>query len=329
MKCVITGAAGFIGTNLTIRLLSLGHELLLVDDLSRSGVKENAEFLESQFGVLISRVDVSDKEDFNRALFEFGDFNLLIHLAGQVSLLGSISNPRRDFEINALGSLNILEFLRIYMPAAIVIGMSSNKIYGDLNQVEYIETPMRYSTPGYATGFNEDLPLDFHGPYGCSKGTQDQYFIDYHRIYGLKTVSLRQSSVYGLYQKPVSDQGWIAYFLEEAKKSNQVQLYGKGKQVRDILYVDDLVELFLKIATAPDSAFGKGYNVGGGHKNSLSILELFEEMKKSFDVNVQYTEGVERPGDQRVFVSDNSLVTSTFGWTPTINIQDGLRNVWS
>jgi CDP-paratose 2-epimerase len=329
MRCVVTGAAGFIGTNLSIALSRLGNEVLLIDDLSRVGVRENADLLLKNFNLQISQVDVSKYDDFSKIMTEFGQFDVLIHLAGQVSLLSSIENPRRDFEVNALGSLNILEFVRLNMPNAIVVGMSSNKIYGDLNYIDCLETTKRYTTPNNKYGFNESLQLDFHGPYGCSKGTQDQYFIDYNRIFGIRTVSLRQSTVYGPYQKPVSDQGWIAYFLEEAKKSNSVQLYGKGKQVRDILYIDDLIDLFLKIPNADEKAFGRGYNVGGGHKNSLSILELFDEIKRIFNVEVNFAEGVERPGDQKYFVSDNSLVEKTFGWSPSISVEKGLSKVWN
>jgi len=329
MRYVVTGAAGFIGTNLSIELSRLGNEVLLIDDLSRVGVSENADLLLKNFGLHISQVDVSKYDEFSKTIGQFGEFDVLIHLAGQVSLLSSITNPRRDFEVNALGSLNILEFVRLNMPKAIVVGMSSNKIYGDLNYIDCIETAKRYTTPNNMHGFNESLHLDFHGPYGCSKGTQDQYFIDYNRIFGIRTVSLRQSTVYGPHQKPVSDQGWIAYFLEEAKKSNSVQLYGKGKQVRDILYVDDLIDLFLKIPHAEVSAFGRGYNVGGGHKNSLSILELFDEIKRIFNVEIRFTEGVERPGDQRYFISDNSLVEKTFDWSPKIGIQEGLTMAWN
>jgi CDP-paratose 2-epimerase len=329
MRFVVTGAAGFIGTNLSIRLSKLGNEVLLIDDLSRVGVSENADLLLKNFGLHISQVDVSKYDELSNIMAQFGEFDVLIHLAGQVSLLSSIKNPRRDFEVNALGSLNILEFVRLNMPKAIVVGMSSNKIYGDLNYIDCIETAKRYTTPNNKYGFNENLQLDFHGPYGCSKGTQDQYFIDYNRIFGIRTVSLRQSTVYGPYQKPVSDQGWIAYFLEEAKRLSSVQLYGKGKQVRDILYVDDLIDLFLRIPNADDKAFGKGYNVGGGQKNSLSILELFEEMKRIFNVEVEFVEGVERPGDQKYFVSDNSLVEKTFGWSPSIGIEQGLTKVWN
>ena len=329
MRYVVTGAAGFSGTNLSIALSRLGNEVLLIDDLSRVGVMENADLLLKNFSLQIRKVDVSKYDEFLKIVTQFGEFDVLIHLAGQVSLLSSIENPRRDFEVNALGSLNILEFVRLNMPKAIVVGMSSNKIYGDLNYIDCVETAKRYTTPNNITGFNEKLQLDFHGPYGCSKGTQDQYFIDYNRIFGIRTVSLRQSTVYGTYQKPVSDQGWIAYFLEEAKKSNSVHLYGKGKQVRDILYVDDLINLLLRIPSADEKAFGRGYNVGGGHKNSLSILELFDEIKRIFNVDVSFTEGVERPGDQKYFVSDNSLVENTFGWSPSIGIEQGLSKVWN
>jgi CDP-paratose 2-epimerase len=189
------------------------------------------------------------------------------------------------------------------MPNAIVVGMSSNKIYGDLNYIDCLETTKRYTTPNNKYGFNESLQLDFHGPYGCSKGTQDQYFIDYNRIFGIRTVSLRQSTVYGPYQKPVSDQGWIAYFLEEAKKSNSVQLYGKGKQVRDNIHSSDVVSAFYEFYKNPNP--GEVYNIGGGNISNCSILEAIELIHEISGKRVDY-ELLETPreGDHIWYISD-------------------------
>lgn len=327
MTWVVTGAAGFIGTNLSLELAKLGKEVMLIDDLSRTGVTENAEFLEREFALNITKADVSNWEELKRTLNTVPNIEVVIHLAGQVSFMASISNPRRDFEINALGTLNILEYVRIYSPSAVVIGMSSNKLYGELNDVQIDETATRYVAPSFPKGFDETQRLDFHGPYGCSKGIADQYLLDYNRIYGLKTLSFRQSSVYGHFQKPLADQGWLAFFLEEARAGRRIQLNGKGKQVRDVLFAQDLVELFIAASSMPEENFGHGVNVGGGVENSLSILELFEILEDQLDKKIAYAFGQERPSDQKIFISDNSLISRLSGWQPQTNFIDGIAKL--
>ena len=325
MRWVVTGAAGFIGTNLSEELARLKQEVCLIDDLSRPGVSENVKHLKEQFDLDINIIDISNWEELQRTLLKFGSIDIFIHLAGQVSLMSSITNPRRDFEVNALGTLNILEFARIYAQNAIIVGMSSNKVYGDLGNVLIEESTTRYIAPNYPNGFNELLPLDFQGPYGCSKGSADQYLIDYHRIYNLKTLSLRQSSVFGRFQRPFSDQGWISFFLDQARNGQKVQLNGIGKQVRDALFVNDLVQLFISISKMPEKNFGFGVNVGGGASNAISILELFQALEEILSVKIDYSFGQERPSDQKVFISDNSLIQSLSGWQPATNYRAGLE----
>ena len=327
MTWVVTGAAGFIGTNLSLELSKQGKEVLLIDDLSRAGVTENATFLYESNGLQIKRIDVSNWNDLQSALDAIEEIEVIIHLAGQVSLMASIVNPRRDFEVNALGTLNVLEYVRNYSPNTVVIGMSSNKLYGELNDVRIVEKVTRYQAPDYPNGFDESRKLDFHGPYGCSKGAADQYLLDYNRIYGLKTLSFRQSSVYGKYQKPISDQGWLAFFLEEAKAGREIHLNGIGKQVRDLLYAQDLVELFILASAMPVDNYGHGVNVGGGPRNSLSILELFEILEAKLDTKIKYSFGDERPSDQKIFISDNSLISKLTGWEPHTNYLDGISNL--
>ena len=327
MTWVVTGAAGFIGTNLCIELVRLGKEVVLIDDLSRTNVVENANFLKSRHNLDTKIIDVSNWKELKTGLGELEEIEIIIHLAGQVSFLASISDPRRDFEINALGTLNILEYVRIYSPNTVVIGMSSNKLYGDLSDIKIIESKKRYLAPDFPLGFNESCKLDFHGPYGCSKGVADQYLLDYHRLFGLKTMSLRQSSVYGNFQKPTSDQGWLAFLLQEAKSGREINLNGKGKQVRDLLYVGDLVELFLRLSNMPVENYGYGVNVGGGVHNSLSILELFEILEDMLRKKITYKFGEERPSDQKIFISDNLLVNRLTNWKPKVPISQGLSTL--
>ena len=206
--------------------------------------------------------------------------------------------------------------------------MSSNKAYGDLGSVRIVETALRYEAPDYPNGFDESLPLDFHGPYGCSKGTADQYLIDYGRMYGLRTISLRQSSVYGPHQHPRSDQGWVAFLLNAARKCDPIRLHGIGKQVRDLLHAHDLARLIEALgATLP--AGGYATNVGGGLHNSLSILELFAWIRETHGTEISYETGEPRPSDQLVFISDNSRIQALTNWTPEIGLDLGLEEVWS
>jgi CDP-paratose 2-epimerase len=326
MKWLITGGAGFIGTNSVLNLISRGEQVVVIDDLSRPGVKENAKEILSIAGIEINRIDITDFELTNQFLDRQGPFDVLLNLAGQVSLMESIKNPIRDFTVNAFAPLNLLEYVRKYSPDTLIINMSSNKIYGSLDKIGFEEKATRYEVASkeLSRGFSEETPLDFHGPYGCSKGSADQYFNDYHRIYGLKCVSLRQSAVYGPFQKPMSDQGWLAFMVQEAIEGREIHLNGVGKQVRDLLHVDDLINLFFTLSRC-DSLLGKtSFNVGGGFENQISILELFELLKQRYNLETLYKSGQMRPGDQKYFVSDNTLITKLTSWKPEISINEGL-----
>jgi CDP-paratose 2-epimerase len=308
-------------------MIERGDEVVIVDDLSRGGSEINAAFLADTYGVEVNRIDISKEEILGEFLAGQRPFDAIAHVAGQVSLLASIEDPRRDFEVNALGTLNILEHVRLHSPGTVVIGMSSNKVYGDLRQVEVVEETMRYVTPGYPNGFNEDMPLSFHGPYGCSKGTADQYLVDYARMFNLRTASLRQSSVYGPHQHPRSDQGWVAHLLEEAVAGHLIQLNGVGKQVRDLLHATDLARLFVALAERIEPGSENAVNVGGGAGNSLSILELFGWIKRVAGIDVDYRPGPPRPSDQLVYISDLAAVTKLTGWTPKITVEQGLHEL--
>ena len=325
MRWLVTGGAGFIGTNLVDFLRSAGDEVVVVDDLSREGVRANKDFLEQTWAQPVIEVDVVDRSAMSEVFRDHKPFDAVAHLAGQVSLLASIEDPERDFLVNALGTLNVLEAAREHVPEALVIGMSSNKVYGDLGHVQVIEESKRYVAPDFPLGFDESQPLDFHGPYGCSKGAADQYLLDYHRIYNLKTASLRQSSVYGPFQHPRSDQGWVGFLLAEAQSGGHIQLHGVGKQVRDLLHASDLSTLFRVMASKPESVSGQAFNVGGGASNSLSILELFDWLQDKADIHVTYSSGDLRPSDQPIFVADTTRISNATGWYPKVSVDEGLK----
>jgi CDP-paratose 2-epimerase len=324
MRWLITGAAGFVGTNLSIDLIQRGEDVFLIDDLSRFGVVENSSLLLETYGTAIKVIDVSKKCQVEQYLNSVESIDVIVHLAGQVSFMKSILEPMRDFEINAIGTLNILEYVRNHWKETLVIGVSSNKIYGDLNYVETLESKSRFIAPGYPNGFDESLKLDFHGPYGCSKGIADQYLIDYARMYGLKTISLRQSSIYGPFQRPKSDQGWVSYFLDAITKHEEIILNGRGLQVRDILHVRDWIELVHCISKTKTDRLGKGFNVGGGPDNSISVIELISYVSNLLDVKPNFVFGEHRPSDQKVFVSDNSAIQGATAWIPETKKEEGI-----
>jgi CDP-paratose 2-epimerase len=248
--------------------------------------------------------------------------DVIIHLAGQVAVTSSVKNPREDFEINALGTFNILESVRKYNPKTIILFSSTNKVYGDFEH-EVIETSKRYKYKDIS-GINEETLLDFHSPYGCSKGVADQYVRDYHRIYNLQTVVLRQSCVYGINQFGIEDQGWVAWFSIAANYNKKFKIYGNGKQVRDILYVSDLINLYERIIENIEDCSGKIYNVGGGENNTLSLLELVDYLEIKLDKKLELDFENWRPGDQKIYVSDLTKIQKEIGWSPSINYKEGL-----
>jgi CDP-paratose 2-epimerase len=324
MHWLVTGGAGFVGSNVAIALIERGDTVVVVDDLSRKGSELNQAILRERTAVEVLIVDVTDHAAL-RAVFDVhGPFDAVAHMAGQVSLVASIEDPARDFEVNALGTVNVLECVRLLNPNAAVIGMSSNKAYGDLGSVRIVEHEDRYEAPDYPNGFDESLPLDFHGPYGCSKGTADQYLIDYHRTFGLRTFSLRQSSVYGPMQHPRSDQGWVGFLIGEAVAGRTIQLNGQGKQVRDLLHASDLAALIMLLGEMPADKAGHAFNVGGGPERSLSILQLFDWYEAQTGNPVTYRTGERRLSDQEVFISCNHKVESLTGWSPRISLEEGL-----
>lgn len=327
MRWLITGGAGFIGTNTVLNLHARGEEIVIIDNLSRPGVKDNANLILERTNLKVHQLDISDKDTLRNFLESTSDFDVILNLAGQVSLLESIRNPVRDFEINAVGPLNFLEHLRLKAPNTLLINMSSNKVYGAMEHSEIIESNTRYEIVGKPIGFAEDEQLDFHGPYGCSKGTADQYLNDYRRIYGLKTISLRQSAVYGPFQKPMSDQGWLAFMIQEIVAGREIALNGVGKQVRDLLYVDDLIDLFVKLSQTQGGVDTSSFNVGGGFENQISILELFDLLEENYNLKAKFSCGELRPGDQKYFVSNNSAITNFVNWRPETPFTVGINSM--
>jgi len=331
MKIFITGGCGFLGSNIAAEVMRRGDELTVLDNLFRNGSEKNLEWLQSRGEFRYVRGDVRRRPDMEKVLKDFKP-DVIFHLAGQVAMTTSIKDPTLDFEINALGTLNLLEAVRTCSPASAVVYSSTNKTYGDLEWTKYAETSTRYTTPDYPAGFPETIPLDFHSPYGCSKGAADQYMLDYHRIFGLKTAVFRHSSMYGGRQFATYDQGWIGWFVQKAMEAKRgvkepFTISGSGKQVRDVLHADDMVSLYLKTAEKINVVKGKAFNVGGGMENSLSLLELFEMLEEELAVKLNYTKLPPRESDQKVFVADISKISGLLGWKPLVDKRAGLRKM--
>jgi CDP-paratose 2-epimerase len=323
-KVLITGGAGFIGCNAASRFLRRGGEVIILDNLSGRGARENVEWLRRQGRLVAVEVDMRDADRIKRILEEHRDVTLILHFAGQVSVTGSISDPRTDFEVNTLGTLNALEAVRRAKISAPVIYSSTNKVYGRMPDIPVELNDTRYLYLNHTLGISEDHPLDFHSPYGCSKGAADQYVRDYHRIYGLNTVVFRQSCIYGLRQFGVEEHGWVAWFVIAAVLGKSITLFGDGKQVRDVLFVDDLLDAYELAAANIESVAGSVFNIGGGLENSVSLLELLHylEFCRGHPIRLRWAEW--RPGDQRIYVSDIRRAAQRLGWKPQIGWQQGI-----
>jgi CDP-paratose 2-epimerase len=325
-RALITGGAGFIGINLANRLLSEGHQVTIFDNLSRSGCKVNLRWLNECHGENSFRLISGDVTDFSVLSEACQGMERVYHLAGQVAVTTSVQDPRRDFMENALGTINALEAARLYGDDPVFIYSSTNKVYGDLRDVEIIEGPTCYRLKGLPFGIPETQPVDFHSPYGCSKGAGDQYTRDYARIYGLRSVVLRQSCIYGPHQYGIEDQGWVAWFMIAAMKKQKITIYGDGKQVRDILFIDDLIDAYEAAVRKIDLSKGQIFNIGGGPENTLSIWSEFGSLLEDMlgrSIPVEFHE--QRPGDQKLFISDIRKAEALLGWKPQITIQQGLR----
>jgi CDP-paratose 2-epimerase len=334
MKLLITGGCGFLGSNLAEHAITQGIELCVFDSLYRHGSQRNLQWLRDKGNFEFVHGDIRCFNDVERTIARIKP-DAVFHLAGQVAMTTSIADPRLDFEVNALGTLNVLEAVRAHVPEAVLIYSSTNKVYGDLEQYLYRETETRYVCTDRPQGFDEQTLLDFHSPYGCSKGSADQYLRDYHRIFGLKTIVFRHSSMYGGRQFATADQGWIGWFCQKAAETRagllreSFTISGSGKQVRDVLHAEDMVSLYFSTLQHADSAAGQVFNIGGGITNSLSLLELFRLLESEINHPLSYTKLPQRESDQRVFVADITKIRELTGWTPRVSAQDGVSQMLS
>lgn len=329
-KATITGGAGFIGANLAARLLGEGHEVTIFDNLSRSGTKSNVEWLFEHPESEQLRFMKGDLRDFEALKVAMHGAERVYHLAGQVAVTTSVTDPRADFEANALGTFNALEAARQAADDPVFLYSSTNKVYGGMEHVRIVEGETRFDYADYPNGIPEDMILDFHSPYGCSKGAGDQYTRDYHRIYGLRTVVMRQSAIAGPRQMGVEDQGWMAWFIIAALKNRQITIYGNGKQVRDVLYVDDLLNAYHAAVTNIDQVAGQIFNIGGGPEKTITIWTEFGPILEELlgrRIDVRYSEW--RPGDQPVYISDISKAKNELGWQPHVGVRESAERIYA
>lgn len=332
MKLLITGGCGFLGSNLAADAISNGDEIVIFDNLYRTSARENLSWLQTQGGLAFEHGDIRNSNDIT-SVVQTTNPDVIFHLAGQVAMTTSIANPRMDFEVNAMGTHNLLEAVRKYAPSAIVLYSSTNKVYGDLEHYRYEETDTRYRCVDQPNGFDETTQLDFQSPYGCSKGAADQYMIDYARIFGLKTVVFRHSSMYGARQFATFDQGWVGWFCQKAVETSRRRteetftISGSGKQVRDVLHVQDIKRLYRTTINNIEKVKGHAFNIGGGIENSLSILELLSLLEKLLNVNLKHTKIPVRKSDQRVFVADIDKAKYLLDWQPEVMASDGIKHM--
>jgi CDP-paratose 2-epimerase len=331
MRFLITGGAGFIGSNTAEKLLEDGNEVVLLDNLSRPGSEKNLAWLQSNYEQIpFYKMDVRDFEGVKEVFKKVGAIDVLLHFAAQVAVTTSVENPREDFEINAMGTLNVLEAVRELKLDPVFLYASTNKVYGELAHLGVVKEENRYRYLSLPNGVPETTPLDFHSPYGCSKGAADQYIHDYHRIYGLRSIVFRNSCIYGPRQFGVEDQGWLAWFVIAACLNRPITIYGDGKQVRDVLFVDDLVQAMLMSIENQSRTQGEIFNIGGGRTNSLAVWSEFEPILAKLlghEIEVSYEDW--RPGDQRLYISDISKAEEYFGWKPRVGIHEGIERLFS
>lgn len=329
MRILITGGAGFIGCNLAQACVRDGHEVTVFDNLSRRGSGANLEWLRKVLGAGSFRFIQGDVRDYDAILAAAERQEAIYHLAAQTAVTTSVTDPRTDFYINALGTFNTLEAARHAAEDPVFIYSSTNKVYGGMDDVRAEELETRYVLPEYPGGVPESRSLDFHSPYGCAKGAADQYVHDYARIYGLRSVVFRQSCIYGERQMGVEDQGWVAWFIIAAVTGQPITIYGNGKQVRDLLHVDDLVRAFQLATRRVDVTRGQVYNLGGGPENTLAIWTefgpLLSELLGRPVIPAAFKEW--RPGDQPIFVANVTKAREEFAWQPRVGVKEGITRL--
>jgi CDP-paratose 2-epimerase len=325
----ITGGAGFIGSNFVSRLLERGEKVTIYDNLSRAGASRNLAWLQEKYGQNAFQVIVGDVRDAAQLTFSSRQADVIVHLAAQVAVTTSVVKPREDFEINAQGTFNVLEAARLNERKPVILYASTNKVYGGMEEVKVVEDATRWRYADLPLGCPETQPLDFHSPYGCSKGTGDQYVRDYARIYDLPTIVLRQSCIYGSRQFGVEDQGWVAWMIIAAVTGRPLTIYGDGKQIRDVLYVEDLLNAYDTAIAKIEAVRGQVYNLGGGPENTMSIWTEFGPLlEKLLGKPIPVARGDWRPGDQKVFVADIRKAGRELGWKPKVGVEEGVGRLF-
>lgn len=328
-KYLITGGCGFLGSNIAAKLIESGQEVIVFDNLYRFGASENLNWLKKKGEFTFLHRDIRNSSDVQNAIKQTSP-DVIFHLAGQVAMTTSVERPSFDFDINVAGSFNLLEAVRQYSLDSVIIYSSTNKVYGDMEQYAYDENESRYICNEFPKGFNEEVTLNFSSPYGCSKGAADQYMLDYYKMFGIKTVVFRHSSIFGGRQFSTFDQGWVGWFIQQgilqSKDENHPKftVSGNGKQVRDLLFVDDAINCYLSAYSNIDKVKGQAFNIGGGYDNSLSIIELFQYLEEKYQSKLRYEHIEKRASDQRVFIAETSKISSMTGWTPSIDRITGL-----
>jgi CDP-paratose 2-epimerase len=342
MNVLITGGCGFLGSNIAKSYLEKGDRVTVIDALYRKGAELNLEWLfssDSHQKIGFYKIDLADSNKVNEVFLKEGSFDYICHLGGQVAMTSSLIEPRRDMLTNVVGTFNILEAVRQFCPDALVAYSSTNKVYGDLEWLEYKELEKRFCIPEHPNGLDESIPLDFASPYGCSKGAADQYVRDWHRNFGLKTVIFRHSSIFGGRQFATFDQGWVGWFCQKAVEHSEAckngklpptfTISGSGKQVRDVLHAQDLVNLYHTAYENADKVAGKIFNIGGGIENSLSLLELFDLLEEltATKTPMTFERLPRRQSDQDYFIADTTLIRKTIGWIPQVSAKEGITNM--
>lgn len=341
MKTLITGGCGFLGSNLASDSLRRGEQVVVADALLRKGGEQNLRWLQDQAApgqLTFEQLDLAEAPAVDRLFAEYGPFDFIAHVGGQVAMTTSLTEPRRDLLTNIMGTFNVLEAMREHSPGGFLAYSSTNKVYGDLEHLQYGETEMRFTLPDYPRGLDESLPLDFSTPYGCSKGAADQYVRDWSRVYGLQTVVFRHSSIYGGRQFASFDQGWVGWFCQkafeqktslDAGRSPEVfTISGTGKQVRDVLHAEDLIALYRKAFENRNRAAGEIFNIGGGIENSLSLLELLALLASLTGMpQLEFSKIPRRQSDQDFFVADIDKAARLLDWRPQVSSEAGIRRM--
>jgi CDP-paratose 2-epimerase len=329
MHILVTGGAGFIGSNIVRYYLNLGHDVTILDNFSRLGSRENIQWVIKQSKNKPKIIEANLIYDKTKIQLAVKKVDLIIHLAAQVAVTTSIKNPIQDFENNVIGTINLLEAVRLSVSKPVFIYSSTNKVYGGLENVAIVENKTRFVFKNLPYGISETQTLDFHTPYGCSKGAADQYVNDYGRIYGINTIVFRQSCIYGPHQFGIEDQGWIAWFIIALIKNKAITIYGNGKQVRDLLYIDDLISAYDTAFKNAKKLTSRIFNVGGGPKNTISVwIELKPLLEKLFQRSITARVMPARLGDQPIYISDIRKAKDILNWEPKITIEEGVGELF-